>query len=99
MVLFIVRFLYPFEFPFTYSIYVTKGYPTLNSFFNTNLSLLNPSKITIGQILILIWIIGSLISAFHLFKSYVALQRTISSLHDEQNPSVLLQLDHILNEK
>lgn len=99
MVLFIVRFLYPFEFPFTYSIYVTKGYPDIYIIFETVFSIYDSFQITLGQLLILIWILGSLISVFHLFSSYVSLQRTISSLHDEQNPSVLLQLDHILNEK
>lgn len=36
--LLLVRFLYPYEFPFTHSVYITKGYPTLNEFL-TKLSL------------------------------------------------------------
>ena len=37
--LLLVRFLYPYEFPFTHTVYITKGYPTLNEFFNQTLSI------------------------------------------------------------
>lgn len=99
MILLIVRFLYPYELPFTYSIYVTKGYPELNDIFNTALSHDNLMQITIGQLLILIWVLGSMISAFHLVRSYLSLRKMISSLPYEQDSAILLQLDHVLNEK
>ena len=58
-VLLIVRFLYPYEFPFTHSFYITKGYPELNDFFSKTFSI-GQIDFSVAMILLGIWVIGSL---------------------------------------
>lgn len=67
--LLLVRFLYPYELPFTYSLYLTKGYPTLNRFFMLSITF-GKIQFSIAHIIIGIWILGIIVSAFLLLYRY-----------------------------
>lgn len=62
--LLLVRFLYPYELPFTYSLYLTKGYPTLNRFFMLSITV---GKIQFSIAHIIIGIFGYLVLLYRLF--------------------------------
>lgn len=61
--LLLVRFLYPYELPFTYSLYLTKGYPTLNRFFMLSITF-GKIQFSIAHIIIGIWILGIIYRLF-----------------------------------
>ena len=96
--LLLVRFLYPYELPFTYSLYLTKGYPTLNRFFMLSITV-GKIQFSIAHIIIGIWILGIIVSAFLLLYRYHRLRRDINLLPEAQDPTVLSQFDRILAEK
>lgn len=96
--LLLVRFLYPYELPFTYSLYLTKGYPTLNRFFMLSITF-GKIQFSIAHIIIGIWILGIIVSAFLLLYRYHRLRRDINLLPEAQAPTVLSQFDRILAEK
>ena len=96
--LLLVRFLYPYELPFTYSLYLTKGYPTLNRFFMLSITV-GKIQFSIAHIIIGIWILGIIVSAFLLLYRYHRLRRNINLLPEAQDPTVLSQFDRILAEK
>lgn len=96
--LLLVRFLYPYELPFTYSLYLTKGYPTLNRFFMLSITF-GKIQFSIAHIIIGIWILGIIVSAFLLLYRYHRLRRNIHLLPEAQDPTVLSQFDRILAEK
>lgn len=96
--LLLVRFLYPYELPFTYSLYLTKGYPTLNRFFMLSITV-GKIQFSITHIIIGIWILGIIVSAFLLLYRYHRLRRDINLLPEAQDPTVLSQFDRILAEK
>lgn len=93
--LLLVRFLYPYELPFTYSLYLTKGYPTLNRFFMLSITF-GKIQFSIAHIIIGIWILGIIVSAFLLLYRYHRLRRDINLLPEAQAPTVLSQFDRIL---
>lgn len=95
--LLLVRFLYPYELPFTYSLYLTKGYPTLNRFFMLSITV-GKIQFSIAHIIIGIWILGIIVSAFLLLYRYHRLRRDINLLPEAQDPTVLSQFDRILAE-
>ena len=74
--LLLVRFLYPYEFPFTHSVYITKGYPTLNEFFNQTLSI-GRIKFPVAALLLGIWIAGSLWNGFRFLRHYIVLHKSV----------------------
>ena len=94
-VLLIVRFLYPYEFPFTHSFYITKGYPELNDFFSKTFSI-GQIDFSVAMILLGIWVIGSLWNGLQFLQHYLVLQKTISQFPDCQNEIILSQLDRLL---
>ncbi|MBU5429359.1 M56 family metallopeptidase [Kineothrix sp. MSJ-39] len=96
--LLIIRFLYPYEFPFTHSFYITRGYPELNEFFSKTLPL-SSTGLSVAGILLGIWIVGSLWNGFRFLRHYLALQKSISLLPACTNEIILSQLDRILEEK
>lgn len=96
--LLLVRFLYPYELPFTYSLYLTKGYPTLNRFFMLSITV-GKIQFSIAHIIIGIWILGIIVSAFLLLYRYHRLRRDINLLPEAQDPTVLSRFDRILAEK
>lgn len=96
--LLLVRFLYPYELPFTYSLYLTKGYPTLNRFFMLSITV-GKIQFSIAHIIIGIWILGIIVSAFLLLYRYHRLRRDINLLPEAQDPTVLSQFDRILAEE
>lgn len=96
--LLLVQFLYPYELPFTYSLYLTKGYPTLNRFFMLSITV-GKIQFSIAHIIIGIWILGIIVSAFLLLYRYHRLRRDINLLPEAQDPTVLSQFDRILAEK
>lgn len=96
--LLLVRFLYPHELPFSYSLYLTKGYPTLNRFFMLSITV-GKIHFSIAHIIIGIWILGIIVSAVLLFYRYCRLRRNIYQLPEAQDPAVLSQFDRILSEK
>lgn len=96
--LLLVLFLYPYELPFTYSLYLTKGYPTLNRFFMLSITV-GKIQFSIAHIIIGIWILGIIVSAFLLLYRYHRLRRDINLLPEAQDPTVLSQFDRILAEK
>lgn len=96
--LLLVRFLYPYELPFTYSLYLTKGYPTLNRFFMLSITV-GKIQFSIAHIIIGIWILDIIVSAFLLLYRYHRLRRDINLLPEAQDPTVLSQFDRILAEK
>lgn len=96
--LLLVRFLYPYELLFTYSLYLTKGYPTLNRFFMLSITV-GKIQFSIAHIIIGIWILGIIVSAFLLLYRYHRLRRDINLLPEAQDPTVLSQFDRILAEK
>lgn len=93
--LLLVRFLYPHELPFSYSLYLTKGYPTLNRFFMLSITV-GKIHFSIAHIIIGIWILGIIVSAVLLFYRYCRLRRNIYQLPEAQDPAVLSQFDRIL---
>lgn len=97
-ILLIIRFLYPHEFSFTHSFYITKGYPELNEFFNKTLSV-GRIEFPVAALLLGIWIAGSLWNGLRFLRHYMVLQKSISRLPACSNDSVLSQLDQILQEK
>lgn len=97
-VLLIIRFLYPHEFSFTHSFYITKGYPELNEFFNKTLSV-GRIEFPVAALLLGIWIAGSLWNGLRFLRHYIVLHRSISRLPACSNDCVLSQLDQILQEK
>lgn len=96
--LLLVRFLYPYEFPFTHTVYITKGYPTLNDFFNTTLSI-GRIKFPVAALLLGIWIAGSLWNGFRFLRHYIVLQKSVSRLSVCSDDNIRSQLDQILKEK
>lgn len=96
--LLLVQFLYPHELPFSYSLYLTKGYPTLNRFFMLSITV-GKIHFSIAHIIIGIWILGIIVSAVLLFYRYCRLRRNIYQLPEAQDPAVLSQFDRILSEK
>lgn len=94
-VLLIVRFLYPYEFSFTRSLYITKGYPELNDFFSKTFSI-GQIEFSVAMVLLGIWVIGSLWNGLHFLRHYLVLQKTISQYPDCQNETILSQLDQLL---
>lgn len=96
--LLLVRFLYPYEFPFTHSVYITKGYPTLNEFFNQTLSI-GRVEFPVAALLLGIWIAGSLWNGFRFLRHYIVLQKSISRLPVCSDDNIHSQLDQILKEK
>lgn len=97
-VLLLVRFLYPHEFSFTRTVYITRGYPALNNFFRAYLPLTD-DKLSVAHLLIGIWILGILIAGIQLLRRYRLLQKAIRQLPAAQDPVVLAQLDRILAER
>lgn len=93
--LLIIRFLYPYEFPFTRSLYITRGYPELNDFFSKMLSV-GQMEFSVATVLLGIWVIGSLWNGLHFLQHYLILRKTISQFPDCQNESILSQLDQLL---
>lgn len=96
--LLLVRFLYPYEFPFTHTVYITKGYPTLNEFFNQTLSI-GRIKFPVAALLLGIWIAGSLWNGFRFLRHYIVLQKSVSRLPVCSDDNIRSQLDQILKEK
>lgn len=96
--LFLIRFLYPHEFPFTHTIGVTKGYPTLNRVFKLSFNI-GRIHLSIAHIMISIWILGIIVSALLLLYYYCKLHRSIRQLPAVQDTVVLSQLDRILEER
>lgn len=96
--LLLVRFLYPHEFSFTHTIGVTKGYPTVNDFFNLSFTI-SGHRFSIAHIMISVWLLGIAVSAFLLLYRYHRLRRDIRQLPAAQDPAVLSQFDRILTEK
>ena len=96
--LLLIRFLYPYEFPFTHSVYITKGYPTLNDFFNKTLSI-GRIEFPVAALLLGIWIAGSLWNGFRFLRHYIVLQKSISRLPVCSDDNIRSQLDQILKEK
>lgn len=96
--LLLVRFLYPYEFPFTHSVYITKGYPTLNEFFNQTLSI-GRVEFPVAALLLGIWIAGSLWNGFRFLRHYIVLQKSVSRLPVCSDDNIRSQLDQILKEK
>ncbi len=97
-ILLIIRFLYPYEFPFTHSLYLTKGYPRLNEFFSKMFSI-GGTEISVAGILLGIWITGSLWNGFRFLRHYLILHKSIAQLPACTNDMILSQLDRILAEK
>lgn len=97
-VLLLVRFLYPHEFSFTRTVYMTRGYPALNNFFRAYLPLTD-DKLSVAHLLIGIWILGILIAGIQLLRRYRLLQKAIRQLPAAQDPAVLSQLDRVLAER
>lgn len=97
-VLLLVRFLYPHEFSFTRTVYMTRGYPALNNFFRAYLPLTD-DKLSVAHLLIGIWILGILIAGIQLLRRYRLLQKAIRQLPAAQDPAVLAQLDRVLAER
>lgn len=97
-VLLLMRFLYPHEFSFTRTVYMTRGYPALNNFFRSQLPIAG-GKFSVAHLLIGIWILGILIAGIQLFCRCHRLQRKIRQLPAAQDPAVLTQLDRVLAEK
>lgn len=96
--LLLVRFLYPHELPFTYSLYLTRGYPILIDFFNLTITV-GRINFSIAHIIIGIWIIGIIVSAVHLLYHYCRLHMIIRRFPAAQDPVVLSQFDRILEER
>ena len=96
--LFLIRFLYPHEFPFTYSLYLVQIYPALNRFFNLSVSV-GKFCISIAHMMICIWILGIIVSALLLLYYYCKLHRSIHQLPAVQDTVILSQLDRILEER
>ena len=96
--LLLVRFLYPDELPFTYSLYLTRGYPILIDFFNLTITV-GRINFSIAHIIIGIWIIGIIVSAVHLLYHYCRLHMIIRRFPAAQDPVVLSQFDRILEER
>lgn len=96
--LFLIRFLYPHEFPFTHTIGVTKGYPTLNDFFNLTF-MVGGILFTTAHIIIGIWVLGIIVSGLLLIYHYHRLHRVICQLPAAQDVTVLSQFDRILEER
>ena len=97
-ILLLIRFMYPREFPFTHTIGVSKGYPTINDFFNLSF-MLGRFHFTIAHIIIGIWIIGIIVSAVHLLYHYCRLHMIIRRFPAAQDSVVLSQFDRILEER
>lgn len=97
-ILLLIRFMYPREFSFTHTIGVSKGYPTLNRFFMLSIAV-GRIRFSIAHIIISIWILGIIVSAFLLLYRYCRLRRNIYQLPEAQDPAVLSQFDRILSEK
>ena len=97
-ILLLIRFMYPREFPFTHTIGVSKGYPTLNRFFMLSIAV-GRIRFSIAHIIISIWILGIIVSAFLLLYRYCRLRRNIYQLPEAQDPAVLSQFDRILEER
>ena len=96
--LLIIRFLYPHEFPFTHTIGVSKGYPTLNRFFMQSI-VVGKIHFSISHIIIGIWLFGIIVSAFHLLYRCCRLHKGICQLPAAQDEAVLSQFHRILEER
>lgn len=72
-ILLLIRFMYPREFSFTHTIGVSKGYPTLNRFFMLSIAV-GRIRFSIAHIIISIWILGIIVSAFLLLYRYCRLR-------------------------
>lgn len=86
------------SFRLRHSVYITKGYPTLNEFFNQTLSI-GRVEFPVAALLLGIWIAGSLWNGFRFLRHYIVLQKSVSRLPVCSDDNIRSQLDQILKEK
>lgn len=93
--LLMLRFLFPVEFTFTKSIYIYNVYPALYHFFADNHLLFGKLQLSICDILLGIWIVGSCILFLRSALQYVKLKHFFSHCKPFDNDHLLQVLDRV----
>ena len=90
-----IRFLMPFEFPFTVSVYISKFWPHIYLFFRRPVVMNSGETVYLYQVLSVIWGAFSIFLLLRLYSKNLHLKRELASLPDETDPLVNSILDKI----
>lgn len=82
--LFMFRLIFPFEFGYTITIRSKVILPKVKDFLNFPIATVFQSEVTVLQVLLSIWAIGSLVKLFLLIRDYVRLQQLVRITPDYQ---------------
>lgn len=89
------RFLLPFEFPFTTSVYISKIWPYIYLFFRHPVCTISNKTIILCQVLLVLWIVFSLFFLLRLFWKNLRLKKKILSLPDQKEQHIISLLNEL----
>lgn len=89
------RFLLPFEFPFTVSVYISKIWPCIYLFFRQPVCMIFEASVSLYQILLVLWVLFSLFFLLRLFWKSLCLKKKILLLPDQKDFHIISLLNEI----
>lgn len=95
ILLLIIRFLIPVEFPFTKTIFIYEIYPAIFLFLVEDFFTLGNLNFSICDILLAIWIVGSIILFLQSISQYITLKQKYSACNSIKKSNIVHIVDNI----